>query len=122
MTEVVCSGCGDQLTAYEAGQLAGDVGEALCSACVRSSEQRRREADRTRSAPTSTDGVETGLHLATLLDAIEALVCRYIVMSAAQAVAVALWVAHTHVLDAFETTPFLVVTVAGQALREDPGS
>jgi len=48
--------------------------------------------------------------LATLLDALVALIRDYVVMSPAQADAVALWTAHTHVLDAFETTPFLDVT------------
>ena len=48
--------------------------------------------------------------LAALLDALEELVRTYMVMSAAQLVAAVLWAAHTHVLDAFETTPFLGVT------------
>ncbi len=49
-------------------------------------------------------------HLARLLDATVAYVRDYVVMSSAQADAVALWVAHGHALDAFETTPFLGVT------------
>jgi hypothetical protein len=49
-TAVSCTICGDTLTTYEAQELAKDVGEALCSACVRSSERRHREADRKRRA------------------------------------------------------------------------
>src|SRR4029077_2436390 len=48
--------------------------------------------------------------LAALLDETYAFVRQYVVMSAAQAAAVTLWVAHTHALDAFETTPLLAVT------------
>lgn len=48
-------------------------------------------------------------HLADLLDALVNFLCEYVVMSAAQAGAAALWAAHTHALDAFETTPFLAV-------------
>jgi hypothetical protein len=49
-------------------------------------------------------------HLAGLLDAIHELLNDYVVMSSAQADTVTLWVAHTWTLDAFETTPFLVLT------------
>jgi hypothetical protein len=37
---------------------------------------------------------------------------RFVVMTKAQAVVVGLWVAHTHVIDADEATPFLAVTSA----------
>jgi AAA domain len=49
-TAVCCAICGDSLTDYEAQELAKEVGEALCTACVRSSERRHREADRKRRA------------------------------------------------------------------------
>ena len=49
-------------------------------------------------------------HLADLLDVSVEFLRDYVVMSAAQADAAALWAAHTHALDAFETTPFLAVT------------
>src|SRR5262249_51111638 len=46
--------------------------------------------------------------LASLLDDVERLVGRYVVFrSPAQAVAVTLWVAHTHALEAFDVTPYL---------------
>lgn len=50
MTEaaVSCVICGDALTHYEATELAGDVGQALCSACVRSTDRRHRIIDRKR--------------------------------------------------------------------------
>ena len=50
------------------------------------------------------------LHLGALLDALVEYVRDYVVMSSAQADTVALWAVHTHVIDAFETTPFLGVT------------
>jgi hypothetical protein len=49
-------------------------------------------------------------HLAELLDATRAFIRDYVVVSEAQADALVLWTAHTHALDAFETTPFLAVT------------
>lgn len=49
------------------------------------------------------------VHLSDLLDVLVKLVRGYVVMSSTQANTVALWIAHTHALDAFETTPFLAV-------------
>jgi Protein of unknown function (DUF3631) len=54
--------------------------------------------------------VKHSAHLGALLEATRALVREYVVVSAPQADALALWVGHTHSLDAFETTPFLAVT------------
>jgi hypothetical protein len=48
--------------------------------------------------------------LAELLEQVGAYVRRYVVLSPAQAAAIALWVAHTHAIDAAETTPYLHVT------------
>jgi hypothetical protein len=48
--------------------------------------------------------------LAALLDGVRAFTRQYIVMDDAQADFVALWTAHTHVLDAAETTPYLSIT------------
>jgi hypothetical protein len=47
---------------------------------------------------------------AALLDDVVAFIRRYVVLSALQAVALALWVLHTWVLDAAETTPYLSIT------------
>ena len=49
-------------------------------------------------------------HLAALLDATRQIIRDYVVLTPAQADAVTLWAAHTHTLEAFETTPFLAVT------------
>lgn len=49
---------------------------------------------------------------AVLLDEVRAFVLRFVVLDDAQADAVALWVAHTHVFDAFGCTPYLAVTSA----------
>jgi hypothetical protein len=50
--------------------------------------------------------------LAEILQAVVAFVRRFVVVTADQAVTVALWVAHTHVIDAFDCTPYLQVTSA----------
>lgn len=50
--------------------------------------------------------------LAELLDDVETFVRRYVVFSDDQAAVVALWVAHTHALDAADTTPYLSITSA----------
>ena len=40
------------------------------------------------------------------------LVRRFVVLSPDQAAVVALWIAHTHSIDAFEQTPYLAITSA----------
>src|SRR4051812_7141426 len=50
--------------------------------------------------------------LARLLDEIVVFLRRYVVLTAEQADAIALWIAHTHALDAFEQTPYLAITSA----------
>jgi hypothetical protein len=50
--------------------------------------------------------------LGSLLDELEAFIRRYVVVSDAQAAAITLWVAHTHTLDATDTTPYLHITSA----------
>jgi hypothetical protein len=47
---------------------------------------------------------------AALLDDVRVVIRRYVVLTDAQADAVALWIAHTHALDAFDVTPYLSVT------------
>lgn len=51
-------------------------------------------------------------NLAELLDDVRALIRRYVVLTDAQADALALWVAHSHVIQAAETTPYIEVTSA----------
>jgi len=48
--------------------------------------------------------------LADLLGDVVALVRRYVVLSDAQADALALWLCHTHAVDAAETTPYISIT------------
>src|SRR5262249_19248500 len=67
--------------------------------------------------PASTDerqgGVPDALALAALLDAVGALLSRYVVFrSTAQRTAVVLWIAHAHALEAFDVTPYLNVRSA----------
>lgn len=52
------------------------------------------------------------LRLGEALDDVVGFVRRFVAMTEAQAVVVGLWVAHTHVIDAAEATPFLAVTSA----------
>jgi hypothetical protein len=56
-----------------------------------------------REAPTRTE-------LAWLLDDLAPFVRRYVVMSAEQADAIALWIVHTELVDAFDVTAYLAVT------------
>jgi len=48
--------------------------------------------------------------LAMLLDDLEIFVRRFVVVSPAQAPAIALWIVHTHAFDAAEASPYLAVT------------
>jgi hypothetical protein len=50
------------------------------------------------------------IHLAALLDELTRYIRGYVVLSDAQVCAAALWVAHTHALEASEQTPFLAIT------------
>jgi len=47
---------------------------------------------------------------ATLLDDVRTFIRRFVVLDDAQADAVTLWAAHTHVFDAFGCTPYLAIT------------
>jgi len=58
----------------------------------------------------SGEAVSAGKRLAGGLDAVEAFLHRYVALSEAQYVAVTLWVAHAHALDATSTTAYLHVT------------
>jgi hypothetical protein len=49
---------------------------------------------------------------AALLDRVAAFLCRFVVLTDEQAVAIALWVLHTHALDAAEVTPYLQIRSA----------
>jgi hypothetical protein len=62
------------------------------------------EADKSCSQP---EGPES---LGDLLDELVGFIHRFVVLNADQAIACALWVAHTHVLDASDQTPYLWVT------------
>lgn len=58
-----------------------------------------------RGCDGSCTGTEPGL--AELLSATEAFVRRYVALGDSEAATVALWVVHTHVLDASRVTPYL---------------
>ena len=53
-----------------------------------------------------------GLDLSELLADVESYIRRYVVLTEHQSVTVTLWVAHTHVMSAFDCTPYLQVTSA----------
>jgi hypothetical protein len=59
------------------------------------------------ASPSPTAALEP---LGPLLDAVEQLVTRYVVLAPPQVVAVVLWVAHAHAVDAADVTPYLAVT------------
>lgn len=63
----------------------------------------RAELARTESGPAP---------IGTLLDELVGLIRRYVVLTEQQADALVLWVAHTHAIDAAETTPYIQVTSA----------
>lgn len=52
------------------------------------------------------------LDVAALLDDVAAFIRRYVFLSSTQSVALALWVAHSHVLGASRVTPYISVTSA----------
>jgi hypothetical protein len=68
----------------------------------------------TYSADESYFESEARTELAAVLDAVVEYVRRYVVVSEPQAATAALWVAHTHAIDAFETTPYLSITSAAK--------
>lgn len=49
---------------------------------------------------------------AELLDELVAFVCRYVVLTPAQVSVLALWIVHTHAIDAADTTPYVSITSA----------
>ena len=53
-----------------------------------------------------------GSDLAAVLDQIVEFVRRFVVLSDVQADAIALWVAHTHAVDAADATPYIAITSA----------
>jgi hypothetical protein len=60
-----------------------------------------------RFSTTSTEQAARGLD--TLLVTLITFIRRFVVVTDAQAVAIVLWVAHTHVIDAFDCTPYLQI-------------
>lgn len=50
--------------------------------------------------------------ISKLLDEIESFIGRYVVLTSHQCCAITLWIAHAHVIDAFETTPYISVRSA----------
>jgi hypothetical protein len=69
----------------------------------------------TSSRPAETNGDagsqgDKGLRVPGLLDELVVFPRRYVVMSEAQARAVALWIVHTHAFDAADASPYLAVT------------
>lgn len=77
-------------------------------------EQRRRELGGTHGTGVtgSPRGPETSV-LAGYLDAVERFACRFVAFpSEHEPVAFALWIAHAHLVERFETSPILAVTSA----------
>ncbi len=92
---------------YDLGDLgleASEDGELGRAECRRLLERMAADAE-ARKSPEPENG-------ATMLDDLAAFVGRYVVMSEAQAHAVALWIVHSHVFEASDSTPYLAVTSA----------
>src|SRR4051794_29567662 len=70
------------------------------------SASRCKTGSRTRAVSEQNHALESAL------DAVEEFVRRFVVLSASQSALVALWVAHTHVMAAWQVTPYLYVTSA----------
>jgi hypothetical protein len=78
-------------------------------AVERQAAARAQEAQRAAMAAERAATPEPPVDLAALLHEIMAWVRRYVVLTVEQAVAVVLWVAHTHALDAADCTPYLQI-------------
>ena len=65
-----------------------------------------------RAIPWNGPGRQPSPRLADLLHDVRAFIIRYVVVSPAAAVALAIWVVHTHVIDAFDCTPYLDINSA----------
>jgi hypothetical protein len=93
------------VTALQAKGISVDDGVlvALDEACRRPP---RRAAAASATGPDATRTVP----LPDLLGEIEAIVSRYVMISADALTAIVLWIAHTYALDAFDVTPYLNVT------------
>jgi hypothetical protein len=70
------------------------------------------ELDRALAAPAALTALGRQIEVGPLLDELVAFVRRYVVLAPAQADAIALWIAHTHALDAAHATPYLAITSA----------
>ena len=68
------------------------------------------------------DGSVSSASVARTLDAIALFVRRFVVLSPAQAEAVALWILHTHAFEAADITPYLSVCSARKYVRVRRGS
>jgi hypothetical protein len=64
------------------------------------------------AAPEWNPSSPAAVDLGTQLDAVLAFLRQYVVLTVDQAVAVTLWIAHTHAFDAAECTPYLQITSA----------
>jgi hypothetical protein len=58
---------------------------------------------------TTSEPTPTTPHLPSLLHDIQSFIAHYVVLTREQAITAALWTAHTHVIDAADTTPYLQV-------------
>ena len=63
------------------------------------------------TSPLDAEGSGASMELAKILEEIRGFLCRYVVFSnEAQVIAVALWIVHTWVIDAFDFTPYLHIS------------
>ena len=85
---------------------------AMCGPAITGRPLRDRPSTPTRAEDSRRSVAPDRLEAAALLSAVCTFVRRYVVLSDHQAVAVTLWTAHTHAIDAADCTPYLHVTAA----------
>jgi hypothetical protein len=81
-------------------------------AIERQADARAREARRAELAAERTAVPDPSVDLGALLHEIMTWVRRYVVLTVDQAIAVVVWIAHTHAIDAADCTPYLQITSA----------
>ncbi len=90
----------------------GDVSDWIISGPNRRAELLSLAATTPTYAPPSSTTTTTSMDISAMLATVKAFIALYVHMTPAQATTLALWVAHTHAIVAFEATPYLQITSA----------
>lgn len=90
----------------------GGTREALLAFIKATPKLTPTDGARLSSSAQAVDGELAAVDIAATLDGLVAFIRRFVFLRESQARVVALWVAHTHALQAADTTPYLAVTSA----------